>query len=716
MSVGVLSISLTGMDSARLGMQVIQHNVANANTAGYNRQTVTQATNFAHSTGAGHFGTGTHVVTVKRQYDQFLTDQVNRAQTTLSALEASANQMAVVDQMLADPSTGISPSIQSFFSAAQQVAAYPASIAARQSMVSTAETLTSRMNIMGQRIADLGVQTDMQLRTDALALNTYAEQLVELNSQINKAAVLNHAPNDLLDKRDQIISEMGKLADISTVKVSTEGVSGYGAIQVYVGRGYLLVGENKASTITALPSSQDPSRFNLYIGGLEVEEGGITGGALGGMLAFRSNVLDTALNSLGQVAFALASTFNAQHQTGMDLLGNQQGDGNFVGDFFSIPSTLTATSTIPTAPALDIVLETPTLSSEVPTGYYQTALSKSDFSLHYDGSNYTLTRKSDGHKWLGASVDEINEQITDPNNLNYVGSQGFSLVPPTTDMVGNTYLIRPAAAMSLKIGVNAQITADVRLVAAGLVMGAQTPSTNQGSMTAAVTRMVINQNDPDSFDADAFSNPPLVIQHINDDPVTYPKGRLTGFTTDVYITRPDGTPVNVDANGVPLPSSPVEYIPGASYAVDDGTNNGHRMVFTVTGVPKQIQDAQGNTVYDEIRFNRNDGTPVSVSDSSNIVQLGQLQSSKTIGGAATYAGAYAQMVADVGNQTASYNVTKETQQALLDMSLANRDAFSGVSLDEEAANLLYYQQMYQANAKALQAGQKVFDTLLAIMG
>lgn len=709
MGVGVLSIGLSGMEASRLGMQVVQHNVANANTAGYSRQTASQATNYAQGTGVGYFGSGTHVVTVKRQYDRFLTDQVNRAQTNLSALTASANQMAVIDQMLADPATGVSPAIQQFFNAAQQVAAYPASIAARQSMVSAAQTMTTRINTMGQRIADLSVQTDLQLRTDATALNAYAQQLSVLNVQINKAASFGHAPNDLLDKRDQLITEMGKIADISTVQVTTEGLSGFGSIQVYLGSGYLLVGDNNAYPVEALPSSQDPARFNLFINGMEVEDGAIRGGSLGGMLSFRSNVLDVSLNSLGQVAYALASTFNAQHENGMDLMGNKVGDGNFEGAFFNFPKTITATSNNPTAPALEITLDNPKLTSETPSGYYQTELSKSDFTLYFDGLSYTLTRKSDGHKWLG-DINTINQGLSDPAHAQYVGSQGFELSDPGVVPVGNTYLIRPAATMATNVSVNAQIAADVRLVAAGLVLGAATPASNQGSMSAVVTRMVMNHESLVPFDPSVFT---LSLQHVNDDPA-YPKGKLEGFAgLAVYVTRPDGTPVSVDGSGVPQPSAPVEYIPGASYAVEDV--NGNRMVFTVAGVPKETTDALGNTVYDKIQFNRNDGNPVSVSDSSNMVLLGQLQSSKTIGGAASYTGAYAQMVADVGNQTASFNVTRDAQQALLDMSLANRDAYSGVSLDEEAASLLYYQQMYQANAKAIQAGQKTIDILFSIM-
>ena len=85
------------------------------------------------------------------------------------------------------------------------------------------------------------------------------------------------------------------------------------------------------------------------------------------------------------------------------------------------------------------------------------------------------------------------------------------------------------------------------------------------------------------------------------------------------------------------------------------------------------------------------------------------------GKTATYQTAYAQLVSDVGNKTREISVTRDAQQALLKQTTAARESLSGVNLDDEAANLIRYQQAYQASAKALQIGSNLFDTILGIM-
>ena len=136
MGTGLLSSAVSGMQSAQIGLQTAQHNISNQNTLGFNRQRIVQASNTAMLTGAGFIGQGAHVSTVERMYDQFLTTQVNRAQTTTSELGTYYTQISQIDNMLADANSGVSSALQDFFKGVQQVAANPAQLSARQSMVS----------------------------------------------------------------------------------------------------------------------------------------------------------------------------------------------------------------------------------------------------------------------------------------------------------------------------------------------------------------------------------------------------------------------------------------------------------------------------------------------------------------------------------------------------------------------------------------------------
>ena len=142
---------------------------------------------------------------------------------------------------------------------------------------------------------------------------------------------------------------------------------------------------------------------------------------------------------------------------------------------------------------------------------------------------------------------------------------------------------------------------------------------------------------------------------------------------------------------------PVKYTPGAQVSF-----NGYS--FALSGVPKQG---------DKFTVGPNDS---GVSDNRNALLLAQFQTAKTLdGGKATYQGVYASMVNQVGNKAREVQVGSQAQQSLADQAQKSRDSVSAVNLDEEAANLLRYQQAYQASAKVIAVAGKLFDNLLQVM-
>jgi len=132
----IFSIGVTGLNAAQAGMLTTSHNIANASTAGYNRQQIVQGTNTPVFSGAGFLGQGTNVQTVKRIYDQFLGSQVLSAEAGAAEMSSYLAQISQIDNLLADPSAGLSLALGNFFKGVQDVAANPASIAGRQSMLS----------------------------------------------------------------------------------------------------------------------------------------------------------------------------------------------------------------------------------------------------------------------------------------------------------------------------------------------------------------------------------------------------------------------------------------------------------------------------------------------------------------------------------------------------------------------------------------------------
>src|SRR5574340_161369 len=150
MSDGIFGISITGLRAAQVGLATAGHNTTNASTPGYHRQEIVQSANTPLFTGAGFVGQGTNVETVKRVYSQYLDRQVQSAQTQSSYLETYHAQISQIDNMLADPNAGLSPALQGFFTGVNDVAANPASVPSRQSMLSSSEALVTRFQSLNQ--------------------------------------------------------------------------------------------------------------------------------------------------------------------------------------------------------------------------------------------------------------------------------------------------------------------------------------------------------------------------------------------------------------------------------------------------------------------------------------------------------------------------------------------------------------------------------------
>src|SRR2546423_1720548 len=141
----IFDIGLTGLNAAQAGLTTTSHNISNASTDGFHRQNAIQSTQNPQKTGSGFFGSGVRVDTVLRAYSQFLDNSVLQAQTQDSYLQAYQSQINQIDNLLADPNSGLSPALQSFFSAVQDVASNPSSVPSRQSLLSQAQALQSRL-------------------------------------------------------------------------------------------------------------------------------------------------------------------------------------------------------------------------------------------------------------------------------------------------------------------------------------------------------------------------------------------------------------------------------------------------------------------------------------------------------------------------------------------------------------------------------------------
>ena len=775
MGSSLFNIGLTGLNAAQAGLVTTSHNIANAGTAGYSRQSTVQSTNPAMFTGSGFFGEGTRVDTVKRAYNAFLNNQVLSADTKFNEYDTYSTEISQIDNMLADTTVGLSPALQSFFSGVQEVAANPSSIPARQSMISTAQGLASRLNNLSQRLDDVRSGIETQISDTVSTISTYAKDIADINNKIMIAQQAGSAQpaNDLLDQRDQLVQELNKLVRVST------NVDSDGAMSVFIGTGQPLVVGSTATTLKALPSIADPSRLDANIltqngGAIAIPESLLGGGKLGGLLAMRSGALDSAQNQLGLIAVGIGTAFNAQHALGQDL------NGKLGGDFFNQAEvSVTRYSNASTAfPAVDF--------TDV------SKLSGDDYKLTFTDTvgSYTLKRVSDGAAISAADV-------------------GLSITPASTSMVGDSFLIQPTrhAAGNFEVTLT-----DTRMVAAAAPLSARAGSTGLLSTTASNGATAISA--PTIWSNDRLANLDAANSVFtynagtgNLDPSGLPSGTLvsytnasgsvvgpaaaasipytSGMTVALWHTGSSGNVKDVSfsisgapANGntfllgggssnlgtasisapvvtntqnlaslqaglttlnynssantlsvnnlpsgmrvaytplngtqqVSAPGTPVPYTSGMSIAFGHTDTSGafvQEVSFAVSGAPQNAD-----------RFAIGANTS-GVSDSRNAVLLGKLQTTKTLLSAngqpsASFQSVYSQLVSSVGNKAREVNVNRDAQESLVEQATAAQKSAAGVNLDEEAANLIRYQQAYQAAGKVMSIASKLFDQVLSL--
>jgi flagellar hook-associated protein 1 FlgK len=633
MATSILSIGQSALAAAQAGLNTTGHNIANASTPGFSRQVVIQGAAQPQDFGFGFMGQGTQVSTIQRIYNEYLGVQVQSAQASKSGLDTYYTQIKQIDNMLGDATAGLSPSLQDFFSGIQAMASNPSNVPARQAALSSADTLVGRFQSLAGQLNEISQGVNSQIRSSVNAINSYAEQIAQLNDSIGKAQrATGQPPNDLLDQRDQLVLNLNKEIKATVVK------QGDGSYNVFIGNGQPLVVGTTTSKLISTTSATDPSKvvvaYQSNSGStIPLGESSLVGGQLGGLVEFRSKTLEPAQNALGQVAIGLASTFNAQHSLGQDL------NGNLGGALFSLASPVVNANSGNAGSA--------TVTASISDAG---ALTTSDYRLQYDGSNYTLTRLSDNTATTFAPAAL-------PKTVD-----GVTINVSTAPAAGDNFLIRPTVNGASGIGV--AIT-DPALLAAAAPIRAAAATGNTGTGTIG---------------AGSVNTPPPPNANLQQ-PVT--------------ITFTSPTTYNVTGTGTGNPTG-LTYTPGATISYNGWST-------TLSGTP-----ATGDS------FTVASNTS-GVGDSRNALLLGALQTSNTLGnGTTSYQGAYSQLVGQIGNKTRELEVTSSAAGNLLSQASLSAQNESGVNLDEEAANLLRYQQAYQAAGKVMQIASQLFDVLLSI--
>ncbi|MCZ0928068.1 flagellar hook-associated protein FlgK [Vreelandella janggokensis] len=599
---------------------------------------------------------GVQVNDIERQFNQYVAEQLNSAKTQSSALETYYNQVTQIDNLLADRDAGLAPLMQNFFSSLEDLASSPSDPAARQGVLGNAETLSAQFRSFDSYLQDMQTNINSQLKDEVTQINNTTEQVAGLNKEIALArARTGEAPNSLLNQRDKLVSDLNERMDL---RLNIQDGKTY---NVSLPNGQPLVTGTNSFQLETMEADYDPQRtvIGYRDGGgnlSQLDEDVVTGGSLGGLMNFRQETLDKTQNQIGQLAVSLSSAMNEQHKQGVDLNG-EQGE-----NFFNIraPQTYGYESN-----------SDATITSAEFDASRADELRATDYTVSFDGANPVVTRNDNGQE-----VEFDQDAWNDDEQLKFGGITIEFSDPPEAPVDGDQFEIQPVRRAGA--GMEANIS-DLDKIAAGSFEFEQA-----GTMAISDLRVTgdnaLTNSTGEQLEFDLAG------------------GELTidGFTGNVLVNGEERAlnagVVQTDATG------------GTAATFSDGDE------ITVDGVSFVIDDAGTDSTLTLSQATANTG------DNRNALAMQDLQSQNVVGGSATVSGAYGSMVSDVGNRTNITEVNLDARQGLTDQLTAVQQSESGVNLDEEAANLIRYQQFYQANARVIDTAGTIMDTILNLRG
>lgn len=704
----LFSIAKSGVNASNRLLNTTGHNIANVNTEGFVRERTTFESQLTGGVGRS---------TTERVLNIFAQNQLRRDTTLQSEHENFYNKTSVIDNVFASEANRISSNMSRFFAAVQTATDDPTNLAGRQLVLGEAQSLVGQIGTVAGFLRDKEEELNAEISAHVKNVNSLIQNITELN----EAVVINQAnnrfdePGTLKNQRDNAILELASLMSIETRDSSGND----GRIMINLTSGESLVLQDGSFNLFEVENDADLNYVSIQLSSngkptrLNIDEDEM-GGAIGGLLRYRDDVLETTRRELGQIALALTDSINTQNRQGMDL------DQQLGSNLFTLPefagleypdnsgSSSVVTGRIAAGAAGEITSADYQVTINTVTPGAPPTLDITVTALNADGSIIKDVNGNDITQNYPA-VDAQSGTFTKVlGGVELEFSGGVAYTP------GDEFLIQPTKNTADQIEVLMTRPEDLALASPIRV------DKNIGNLGDAE---LVTANVTNTFVDNTFAN-----------------SAASGFNGAGGIHGPGSSPTGVGGVGAP---AQIFFTANDEYEVRDSGGNVITTVSGVTNLNNLLAQAEG-TVGWPPAFSALDDYPgfdVSLqgepkagdsftigyntdglNDNRNGLFLADLQNKSTMqvnnsgsGQSATFHEAYANIVSDIGQKAANADIALQAADALKSQSSDWFQSVSGVSLDEEAANLVRYQQTYAAAARLLSTAQNLFDTILAVV-
>ncbi len=439
---GIMNTARLGLAAQQSAIDVTGQNVANASTVGYSRQEITFAPTPGQDIGNVILGTGVTLSAVQRAHDQFIFSQITDEQSASSNTSVRKDVFGQLETLF-NQSTGqgLSSTLNSFFSSAQDLSTNPTGLAQRSAVVAAGSSLVLGLNQTSQSLFLSQQSLDQGIQTELTSINSLTSQIADLNKNIHATEADGKSANDLRDQRDILIKNLASEVDVNMMSEVN------GEVSITLKNGSPLVLASSASTLQTKINGDNKAFKDVLI----VDQSGkptnitsvIQGGKLRGMLDMRDKEIPKIQDALGRLAAGLVREVNSIHQNGQGL------DGVTGRNFFNDLKPIVSNATTNTGNAnVSIVNASPSTTS----------VDKYEFT--FTGAN-TVSLKN-----LTTGFASGTYSFTPGSTFNVAG--GLAVTITGTAVVGDQTRFSLSENAAASISIDNQILADPSKIAAGL--------------------------------------------------------------------------------------------------------------------------------------------------------------------------------------------------------------------------------------------------------
>lgn len=648
------SIGLSGLEAALKGLEIIGNNTANAATEGFHQQRVEFVPAYSVQIGDIILGGGVDVAEVSRVINNLLEQQIIQQKYLSGQISQELSTLRTVESAfgeLASEGT-LGTTIDAFFNALHDLSAHPDNGIYQAQVVNAAEALANQFQTIADFLTKLENQIVLEVQNTVDEVNTLINQIAELNDKIESFEITGGQANNLRDQRDQCAALLAELIGIQTLERE------YGVVDVSVGGIPVVTGSDVLELEAAL---QAGGLIGISVAGAEDYKTEVQGGKLGGLFTLKNELLSDIHDDLDSLAAAIIQQINQYHVQGVGSEGSFTALGGWrmtsenLADFDPPVSDGTIYFRLTNESTGAVTRESITIDASTDTlSSIATDITNNITSLTatVDSSNRLLIQAS------GYKFDFLPAVLPSPTGLTGTSSPTMSGIYTGTD--NDTFRFTVVGTGSVGNG-TLQLQVKDNAGAGDLIA-----TLDVGSGYAAGDRLHVADgiyislsagtlNDTETFDVEVFSD-------------TDESGLLAAVGLNTFFSGGSASDIAV--------CSEISATPGR--------------VATCLG-----PDMTDNTNAARMAGLRNE--PVS---SLNNLTVGEF-----------YRGLVTQLGQDI--------TIKDMQQSNIEtvmQSLANQqNEVSGVDINEQAAQMLVFERMFQAMAKYISAAQLYYETLFTLL-